>query len=749
MFTGNVVTYAASSSDTTVLEASVDGSVVILRGVAAGSATATVTATNRGGTTPVSFPVTVGAFAPPRVTAPQAAATLAAQEVAAGTTAEVAVAAGFSRTVTGYIPISDNRDVMQALPTRLGQIELRGIAEGTANLRIVAVNTGGIASQTVTVTVTDPNALRITATAPSHCLTGEGTPVTTSVGTVGRTGVATVDVTYTVTGGTAPYTITSSDTTTSAASATGVLAVSCALSGINLNNVAADVNVVESGPKTITLTATDTDGDTATAEVAVTIAEDASTTDYNDGIMVAGDTYVIGTEDEWALITLPTGLDLRFEGVATGGGSYGVGYFTDTVTGSMLLLEWGTGIEAARVILPPPASTDSSRNARAPRDLGALFTMVAKSNRRPTGVAYGRAEPLEADDWRPYEGLPSTASLAVHEKMQAGMPISVCNGTSIDDFDPADFTADHDANKSATQLKAAFDLALGQAVALWDKTVGTGRSLGGTDHVIFEELPATSCNPYLADVGVYHVLWYQDECASLLERFGDLTDAHENPAGMTGTTVTEAMVETARDAYLACITPFKGGGVTCNNNLGCAWTEKLPGVPPKINADIPIAALLTVLDTAEFKRNLVHEIGHVLGLGDYMWTCARDENGDEELSLYSYFSRCRSTAGALITEGDAMDLHALYHPRALRRMWVTDDRSEIRGWMSLDTEGNFEHNAHRVLVGSRSAGTTGAFSVVGAADLSIRTPSDNVGWRLLGTDLLAGQFRMSFDGALG
>ena len=70
VFSGTVTSYSATSSDTAILAASVDESIVVLRGVAAGSATATITATNDGSNTSQTVTVTVGA-ALPAVAAPR------------------------------------------------------------------------------------------------------------------------------------------------------------------------------------------------------------------------------------------------------------------------------------------------------------------------------------------------------------------------------------------------------------------------------------------------------------------------------------------------------------------------------------------------------------------------------------------------------------------------------------------------------------------------------------------------------
>ena len=129
------------------------------------------------------------------------------------------------------------------------------------------------------------------------------------------------------------------------------------------NNIHPTANAVESGPKTITLTITDTNGRTNTTDVTIEIVEDVASTEYSEGPLTAGQTYIIGDEQEWALITLPAGLDLEFEGVTLVEGEYDTAYFSDTLSGSMILLDWNTGSEVYREVL----STGSTARSRTDR----------------------------------------------------------------------------------------------------------------------------------------------------------------------------------------------------------------------------------------------------------------------------------------------------------------------------------------------------------------------------------------------
>ena len=743
VFSGTVTSYSATSSDTAVLEASVDESIVVLRGVAAGSATATITATNDGSSTSQTVTVTVGAAAA-TVAAPQAVGTLTAQDVAIGATADVDVSGGFSGTVTGYIAVTADAAVVTAAPTTLGTIRLTGVASGATTVRVVAVGAGGIAAQTLDAAVA---AVAITATAPSHCLTGEGVPITIGANT-GRTGIATIDVTYTVSGGTAPYTITSPATATTASAASGTLTISCAQTGIDLTNVAPTANAVESGPKTITVTATDTNNNTATTTITIQIVEDAASTDDNGGTMTAGNTYVLGTADNWTIITLPTGLNLQFEGHFQSGDDPGVGYFRDVETGSLLLLEWESAIEVARFIESPAAtSRGRSDTARQTRDVGALFTDLANSRVKLTGLTFDPGQPL-ASMWRPYAGLPSTARVAVHPKMQQGVTLKVCNATRSTDFDPDDFADDIDADKSASDLRRDVASSLVDSVTAWNRRIGHQATLGGARHQVFRVVSDSLCDDAdteytdiaKSDIIVHRRLSYDDTaqaaCKSDLDNANDLA-------------LTEAERLAAAGAYSLCIEPYSVDGHKCDpDHRACAIINPEGSLPPKHEARYPLHIILTDTSTEFFDRDLTHELGHFLGLADYGdEDCPKNDRGVEERSLYSYLTRCMSTDGNLISDRDVLDLHAIYHPDALVDLRVASDRSGIRGWPARDTGNNFEYNAYRLILASRQAGTLDEYSVLGGANLGIipRTPDGRALAERLGQS--AGRIHIDFPDA--
>ena len=728
VFSGRVVSYGATSSDTAILDASVDGSIVILRGAGVGSATATVSATNLGGTESTSFTVTVGAARTP--VAPPAATEegLTATRLAVGTTLDVDVSGAFTGTVNRNLVVPDDRGVVTSPRSTPETIRLAGVAGGSTTARVVAVNAGGIAAQTLDITVTDPTKVAVAATAPTHCLTGEGTPITRG-NTTARTGIATIDITYTITDGTPPYTITSPDAlaTATTTAASGTLTVACARTGINPNNVHPTANAVESGPKTITLTVTDTNGRTNTTNTTTQIVEDAYTTEYSGGTMQQGNTYVIGDSDDWAFITLPTGLNLKFDGVTAVEGQFETGRFKDSVSSSEIGLDWHTGSEVYRHIVGGTSTTDGTGDSSMPmRDVSALFDALVRSAVSPDGIAYdgGNRYGGWGNFWRPYPGLPLATHVLVHESMLKGQTLIVCNAATVGDFYTADFADSEtltDRTASASDLKDDFDDAFDDAISDWNLELHRMTGDDGTPHEVFRAVTrASNCD------GTSET---SDDNAAVDIIVHRRTTYTQHSCAQTDETERNNCLATHRARHFVELRqPMK-----CEAAGGCARITHMGNSrmmsKDAVNDDGDTVyytrhTIITRSDSTRFRSTIAHELGHFLGFGDYKNNCPRGSD-DKTLFTYTKPDRCRTPWDSPVGARDLEDIHHIYHPDEL--LGVEIQGGSVRGRLPLGTAGNFEFNAQYLVAWSRPAGSDVDYTYVGSVavhnDAGIIDPS--------------------------
>ena len=141
---GDALTYAVASSAPGVASATVSGTDVTVTGVAAGTATLTVTATDPGGlSAEQGFEVTV----PNR--APVASGSIPAQTVSVGESATVSVASAFSDPdgdALTYAVASSAPGVASATVSGT-DVTVTGVAAGTATLTVTATDPGGLSAE--------------------------------------------------------------------------------------------------------------------------------------------------------------------------------------------------------------------------------------------------------------------------------------------------------------------------------------------------------------------------------------------------------------------------------------------------------------------------------------------------------------------------------------------------------------------------------------------------------------------------
>ena len=143
---GDPLTYTASSTDPSVLTASITGSDLSITPVAKGKATLIVIATDPGGLVAAqSTGVTVGANRPPVTVW-----SIPAQSLAAGTSVAVEVSAYFDDPdgdVLTYEPTSTNTGVA-TVDISGSSVVIAGIAEGMARVVVMATDPGGFGRAT-------------------------------------------------------------------------------------------------------------------------------------------------------------------------------------------------------------------------------------------------------------------------------------------------------------------------------------------------------------------------------------------------------------------------------------------------------------------------------------------------------------------------------------------------------------------------------------------------------------------------
>ena len=243
----------------------------------------------------------------------------------------------------------------------LGRLELpagrrsqlvTGLAGGTEHVfRLTARTAAGWQSEPAAVGVTTPAApagdLTLEISAPRHCTAQEGPsagygwggPVEDEYWV--HEGVASVPVQWRISGGQGPYVVRVAGIETQGAA--GTTEVTCAKAGIDLNNLKdPDIDVVESGPKTITIEATDATGATTTRIHTFEVIERVgSAGSFYDGIfLIPGRTYY-----NWGrFFETPEGEHIAYMGPVqahlTDGGSTEIAEFRHVVGGARDTTAW-------------------------------------------------------------------------------------------------------------------------------------------------------------------------------------------------------------------------------------------------------------------------------------------------------------------------------------------------------------------------------------------------------------------------
>lgn len=243
---GDALTYSAATSDGGVATATVSGSVVTTTGVAAGTATITITARDPGGLTATqTMAVTVEAVN----SAPTVTAGIDDQTLNVGDSVTIDVAASFSDPDGDELAFAaTSSDTAVATASVSGSMmTVMAVATGSATVTVTATDTGGLAAEVgFTVTVEQPNrAPEVADMIPAQTMT------------VGDTAKLVVSMYFTdPDGDELSYEAVSADTGIAEALAMGDTVMIAAMSA---------------GEITVAVTASDPGGLTAAQDIAVTV----------------------------------------------------------------------------------------------------------------------------------------------------------------------------------------------------------------------------------------------------------------------------------------------------------------------------------------------------------------------------------------------------------------------------------------------------------------------------------------------
>ena len=147
-FSGTALSYSAMSSSEEMATAAVDGTMLTVTGLVAGSVTVTVTATNTAGSASQDLAVTVEDV-PPAV-----AEMLSDIEVRVGDSMSMELGGAFTGTALQYSAMSSS-EAMATVSLEGTSLTVSGVAAGPASVTVTAMNTAGSAMQSFEVNVRD------------------------------------------------------------------------------------------------------------------------------------------------------------------------------------------------------------------------------------------------------------------------------------------------------------------------------------------------------------------------------------------------------------------------------------------------------------------------------------------------------------------------------------------------------------------------------------------------------------------
>ena len=450
-FGDEVTGYEVAVSPSGIVHVSRSGSQLTLTGVAAGSATVTVTATSAGGSAEQSFAVTV---LPP---APTTVGSIEAATISEGGTHEVAASDYFSGEGVTYAAGSSDAAVATVAVSGAA-VTVTAVAVGSATVTVTATNSGGSAEQSFAVTVLPPAPTTVGSieaatiseggtheVAASDYFSGEGVTYAAessdaAVATVAVSGAAvtvtavavgsaTVTVTATNTGGSAeqsfavtvlppvpsaPTAISSIEAATITEGETHLVTASGYFAGegvtygaessdsevasAEVSGAAVTVTAVAVGSATVTVTATNTGG-SAEQSFAVTVlppvpSAPTAISSIEAATITEGETHLVTASGYFAGEGVTYGAESSDSEVASAEVSGAAVTVTAVAAGSATVTVTATNTAgsaeqtfAVTVVPPAPAAVGSIEAATISE--GATHTVTASEYFEGEGVTYG------------------------------------------------------------------------------------------------------------------------------------------------------------------------------------------------------------------------------------------------------------------------------------------------------------------------------------------------------------------------
>ena len=359
-FDQEVTGYEVAVSPTGIVHVSRSGSQLTLTGVAVGSATVTVTATNVGGSVEQAFAVTV---LPP---APATVGSIEAATISEGGTHLVTASDYFSGEGVTYAAESSDTEV--AVVEVDGEaVTVAAVAVGSATVTVTATNAGGSAEQSFAVTVLPPAPTAVGSIEAATLAEGETHGVTASDYFEGE------GVTY------------------------GAASSDAGVASVEVSGAAVTVTAVAAGSAMVTVTATNSGG-SAEQSFAVTVLPPAPTAvgSIEAATLAEGETHEVTASDHFSGEGVTYGAESSEAGVASVEVSGEAVTVTAVAAGSATVTvtatnTGGSAEQSFAVTVLPPAPTAVGSIEAATISEGETHSVTASDYFAGEGVTYGAA----------------------------------------------------------------------------------------------------------------------------------------------------------------------------------------------------------------------------------------------------------------------------------------------------------------------------------------------------------------------